>query len=204
MKKIIFATSLLLIFLITVGFLFAEKEKKVTIAACPTLHYLLEALKDNDKAYTVKSGSTEESLKMIGNGEVDMIISGRALKKEEPRLLFQKIGEGYDFIFEEETVVLEEEMHFIPFYTNLCLTEIIDSFTYISEENLFEVENPYDYLTEGVVITSLENLLVGEVVHILKSDGSRVRLSRLPRIYYDKGVSTKKIENLTNFLKDID
>jgi len=68
MKKIIFATSLLLIFLITVGFLFAEKEKKVTIAACPTLHYLLEALKDNDKAYTVKSGSTEESLKMIGNG----------------------------------------------------------------------------------------------------------------------------------------
>ncbi len=202
MKKVIFTASLVLIFLIAVGFLFAEKEKTPTVAACPTFHYLLEELKDISEVNTVKSDSTGESLKMIENGEVDMIISGRALKEEEPRLLSQKIGDGYDFIFAEEVIILEEEMGFIPFYTDLSSEKIINDFSYISEENLSRVDNPYDYLKEGVVITSLEETLVGEVVHVLKSDGSRVRLSRLPRLYYSSDVKEEIVDIVTEIIKE--
>lgn len=205
MKKVIFTASLLLIFLITVGFLLAEKEKKPIVAACPTLHYLLEELESSQKADVIMTDSTAESLRLIEKGAVDLIISGRALKEREPRLISEKIGAGYDFIFREEVVVLEEEMRFIPFYTDLNLEKIMEDFRHISESNLNKIEEPRKYLEKGIVITTLDDgFLIGETVHVLEAGGSRVRLSRLPRIYYDEGISANKIKNLTNFLNDID
>jgi len=205
MKKVIFTSILVLVVLTAVGFLLAEREEKLIVAGCPTFHYMLEELESSQKADVIMTDSTAESLRLIEKGAVDLIISGRALKEREPRLISEKIGAGYDFIFREEVVVLEEEMRFIPFYTDLNLEKIMEDFRHISESNLNKIEEPRKYLEKGIVITTLDDgFLIGETVHVLEAGGSRVRLSRLPRIYYDEGISANKIKNLTNFLNDID
>ncbi len=161
-----------------------ENEKVFSVAACPTFHSKVDELKKSKKINIIKTNSTAESLKLIGSKEVDLIISGRALKKEEPKLLFEKIGPGYDFIFDKELVIFEKEMQFVPFYTDLNLEKIINDFKYISENNLTKIEEPKNYLNKGVVISFLNDYLIGESVHILNEDKSRVYLSRLPRLYY--------------------
>ncbi len=181
--------------LLLVGLISLTVKEKTIVAVCPTFYYLAEEIKENKRIEIVKTESTSESLKLIERGEVDFIISGRALKENEPQMLGKKIGKGYDFIFKDEIIVLEEEMKFIPFYTDLNSEKIINDFKYISEDNLTQVENPYDYLEKGVVIVSLEGPLIGEVVHLLRTDYSRVRLSRLPRIYYFEDMK-KKIASL--------
>lgn len=161
-----------------------EKEKTMFVAVCPTFYYMAEGMENNSKINIIKTGSTSESLGLFKGGTVDFIVSGRALKKGEPQLPSIKIGKGYDFIFKNEIVIYEKEMGDFLFYTNLSKEEIVQEFEYISEKNLIEVENIYEYLNEGIVITHLNDFSKGEIVHILKENNSRVRLSRLPRIYY--------------------
>ncbi len=189
-----------LFLLIITAFSFKNKEEKLFVAVCPTYHYISERAKDNKNIVIIKTDSTTESLKLIKEGKVDVVISGRALRKEEPQLLSQIIGEGYDFISKDEIIIFEEEMEFIPFYTNLQTDQIIESFQYISEENLTRVENIDDYLEKGVVITSLDGFLIGESVHILKKDNSRVFLSRLLRIYYSEDFPVSRIDFLEELL----
>jgi hypothetical protein len=198
MKKIF--VFFLFLLLIIATFLLKSKDEKLFIAVCPTYQYISEKIKDNESIVIVKTDSTAESLKLIKAGEVDAVISGRALKKEEPQLLSQVIGEGYDFIFKNEIIIFEEEMEFVPFYTNLQTDQIIDNFKYLSEENLTKIENIEDYLERGVVITSLDGFLIGEPAHILKEDNSRAFLSRLPRIYYSENFPSQHIDFLKSML----
>ncbi len=181
----------------------ADFDLQIKIAACPTFYYMLEQLKDIPGVVTVKTGSTKESLNLLSEKRVDLAISGRALKTEEPDFLFEVIGPGYDFIFKNEIVIIEHEMALIPFYTNLSLKEIIRDFDYISENNLFKVEDPYDYLDSGVIITRLDKIEKGDVVHIFKEDGSRLRYSRVPRLYYRPDFPEEKINTIKNTIKEI-
>ncbi len=194
MKKIFIFFFIL--FLIITILIFKIKDENLFIAVCPTYQYISEKIIDNESVVIIKTDSTTESLKLIEAGKVDAIISGRALKKEEPQLLSKIIGEGYDFISKDEIVIFEEEMEFVSFYTNLQTDQILDTFQYISEENLTKVENIKDYIEKGVVITSLDGFLIGEPVYILKEDNSRVFLSRLPRIYYLEGFPIYIVEGL--------
>lgn len=199
--------KIIVIVLVGFGFVFMFSNQKkdgdliISVAACPTFHYMLEKLEKREDINIIKTESTAESLFLMNQGIADITISGRALKEEEPKLFFEKLGQGYDFIFKEEIILFEHEMNSIDFYTDLPLDEIIRDFKYISEENLIKVENPYEYLNKGIVITFLNEFLVGEPVHILKIDESRVQFSRAPRIYYSEKVSSEKIADIAGVLK---
>jgi hypothetical protein len=180
------------------SYLEMEDDKNgIRVAICPTFYYLLA---ENNDIIVVKTDSTSESLKLIEEKKVNAVISGRALKKKEPELFYQIIGEGYDFIYKDEVIIFEEEMEFIPFFTDLDAEKIINDFQYISEKNLSKVENIYNYLEKGIIITFLEDKLIEEPVHILKKDGTRLHLSRRPRIYYLEGEVKDKI--IANLLKN--
>ena len=101
-------------------------EEAITIAACPTFHYMLEKMVNNQEIITIKTQSTAESLKLLEKEKVNLIISGRALKPEEPDFSFKIIGPGYDFLFQEEILILEKEMNLVPFYTKLSLNLIYE------------------------------------------------------------------------------
>ena len=216
-KLIIFLVFILIaVFILTINFLnknkadylggsvfiFEEKDffssEKIIVAACPTFHYMLQKMEENKNIETIKTQSTKESLDLLSRKKVDLVISGRALKSEEPDFLFEVIGPGYDFIFKEEIAILEKEMDFISFYTDLSPKNIINDFYFISEENLKKIENIYNYLDKGVVITFLDGKIKGETVHIFQENGERIRLSRLPRLYYLEEIKEKAI-----FVKEI-
>ncbi len=193
-KKTILIVVLIIVFLGLIIFS-NKKEPTITIAACPTFHYMLEKLGDDFKI--IKTGSTSESLTMLDNNEVDLVISGRFLKPNEPNFLFKEMGPGYDFLFIKEVIITEEEMAFIPFYTNLSVEKVLNDFPYI---NLTKVNNVIEYLDQGVVIT--QNNYQGELVHVFREDGSRVRLSRKPRLYYNQGFSLEKLLLLEEIIKE--
>ncbi len=190
MKKT-FIIIIILIILFLIGF--NLKAEIIKIAACPTFHYLLEEI-DSDRIETIKTKSTAESIALLKEKEVDLIISGRALKEEEPDFLYKIIGPGYDFLFEQELFMTEKQMKDIIFYTDLSIENILEDFPYI--EKVEKVENIFEYLDQGIIITKLKNKLEGEIVHIFSENGIRPRLSRLPRLY---SFSEEKLE----MIKDI-
>lgn len=179
-----------------------NKEREIIVVACPTFHYILDELKDFEWIKTVKSINTAESFFLLRNNFVDAAISGRPLKKNEPDFSSQVIGEGYDFIFKEEKMVKEKEMSSFVFFTDLEKEKILEDFEYILESNLIKVERVGEYLTEGIIITSLEDRMFGESVHILKENNMRVRLSRKPRIYYLPTFEEEKLELLKKLIKE--
>jgi len=164
--------------------LLTEKQK-MTAAACPTFYYLLDELKEMGFK-TIKVNSTAESLYYLQGGGADLVISGRMLKPEEPRFSFEVIGPGYSFLAKKEIAVLEEEMAEHQFFTDLAPEDIINQFTYILEDRITKTNKIYDYLSEGIIITSVENTdySISEIVHVFRGDGSRHRFSRTPIIYY--------------------
>lgn len=198
-KSTIFIISVILIFFILFFLLIGinENKREIFVGGCPTFYSLLDELKDIEKINIVKTGSTEESLKMLDSGDLDIVISGRALKENEFEFNYKNIGYGYDFISNNEFVIKEDEMIFIPFYTDLDSRKIINDFQHISLKNIKEVDNIDNYLDKGVVITFLDDRIKGEVVHIFDDRDLRVRLSRNPRIYYLNKIEEdifKKIE----------
>ncbi len=215
-KTIILSVVIVVLLIVAVVILSKENEEKrdefieensevvsgkIKVAVCPTFYYFFDNLKDGDNIEVFKEKSTSEGLFLMEKGSVDVVISGRPLKQGETLLLSEKIGEGYDFIYKEEIVVFEEEMSEMLFYTDLEVEKVINDFKYISSKNITKIEKIEDYVERGVVITVLDNLLIGEVVHILNQDGSRVRLSRLPRVYYPKETPRKNIEHLKTKIK---
>ncbi len=180
-----------------------SSEEPIKVAACPTFYYMADKLEVHEELSVVRTQSTAESLVLLGRGEVDLIISGRPLKRGDPELVSRIIGPGYDFIFEQEIAVLEKEINSIPFYTDLSLNKVVQDFDYISKDNLTKVEDPYQYLDRGVVITSLERINRGEIVHVFKEDGSRLRMSRMPRIYCFLQTPEEKVELVARMVSEI-
>ncbi len=187
----------IIIIILIIAFLigFNLKAETIKIAACPTFYYLLAEI-ESDQIQTIKTQSTAESINLLEEEEVDLIISGRPLKEQEPDFLFTIIGPGYDFLFEKELFMKEEQMQDIIFYTNLSIDKISEDFSYITK--IEKVDNILDYLQKGIVITKLENRLKGELVHIVKENGSRVRLSRRPRLY---SFSQEKIDIISKIIQ---
>ncbi len=159
----------------------SEQEIPLAVAACPTFYYILDSLEESG-VKAVRTSSTKESIYYLSKNKVDLIISGRVLKPEEPDLYSKVIGPGYSFVSHQEQLVFDEEMGDYDFFTDLYKEKIVDNFPYIADESLREVEEVYDYLEKGIVITSAENTdySKSEVVHVHKKDGSRHRFSRTP------------------------
>jgi hypothetical protein len=177
-------------------------ESPIVITACPTFYYMLEKIENEENIKIIKSQTTTESLYLLEKEEVDLVISGRALKQNEFNFLSKKIGHGYDFVSEKEMYIVENQMKDFIFYTNLNFEKIIEDFNFISENNLTKTENPFEYLNRGIAIISLENNLEGELVHILKNDGSRIRISRIPRLYYKDNIPEEKINFIEEIIKE--
>lgn len=169
-----------------IGFVLLSKEtddKRVTVAACPTFH----DLSYGPSVDLIRTASTAESLKLLETKKTDLVVSGRALKVGEPDLLFKVIGPGYDMIFIEEAVIWEWEIPHIRFYTNLDPDEVKRDLGVVE---LVAVDDIEEYLDKGPVITRLDGRMKGNVVNLFKGDGTRVEMSRMPRLY---GLDTEKM-----------
>ncbi len=179
-----------------------NKELKPIVAGCPTFYYMLDEL-SNDGVGVIKTDSTAESFYLLQQGKADLIIAGRALMPEEPKFPFEIIGPGYSFISEKELLILDKEMGDYDFFTDLPSKEIIEKFPYIIHDKISKVENVYDYLSEGIIITSVENTdySKSEIVHVYKEDGFRHRFSRAPIIYYSK--TSNNLDYIKNLLSGI-
>ena len=171
---------------------FQGESQSLVAAACPTFYYLLDEFKENGFE-AIETASTAESLYYLEQDRADLIIAGRALKPKEPQFPFKVVGRGYSFIADKEFVVSEKEMGDYNFFTDLSAKKIIDDFPYITEDRIKEIKNVYDYLSNGIIITSFENTdySKSKIVHIYKENGSRHRFSRTPVIYYRKGFDLK-------------
>ena len=176
-----------------------SSQEKFTVAACPTFYYILEKIEEDFN--TVKTNSTGESIRYLEEGEVDFAIGGRALFPEEPGFFFEVIGEGYSFISQEEIIIFEEEMGDFNFFTDLKKSEVLTNFPFLPKEKIEEVTNVYDYLEQGVVVTSLENTdySKGGPVYLIDESGSKVRSSRTPTVYYS---DPEKRELIVKIKKD--
>ncbi len=214
MKKIIFlATGLLLLLMFVFVYVNSEdfisepeegeliQQGEVVVAACPTFHYMLDKIEEEQKATIIRVANTAEGMGLLIDEKTDILISGRALMPEEPDYSFRVVGPGYDFIYKNEIIISEQEMMFVPFYTDLDSEKIIEDFKYISVDNIERVDDIDRYLDQGVVVTLLEGRMKGEPVHIIENNNSRVRLSRRPRMYYapdtDKNI-LDEVESIIN------
>jgi len=66
--------------------------------------------------------------------------------------------------------------------------------------NISQVENVYQYMDEGIIITSWENTDYNraEIIHLLENNGRRVKLSRQATAYYkDKSINLEDLKTLT-------
>ncbi len=182
--------------------LIIEEELNLTVAGCPTFYYILDKLNDNG-INVVETDSTAESFYFFQQGIADLVVAGRILRPDEPEISFEVIGPGYSFISEKELFVLDKQMSEYDFFTDLSIKEIMEIFPYITRDKISEVENVYNYLSKGIIITSVENTdySKSEIVHIYKEDGSRHRFSRTPIIYYSE--NTNNLDYIKNLLNNI-
>lgn len=162
-----------------------KQDSAMVVASCPTWYYLLELLESHDFE-VIGTNSTAESLYLLENNIADFILAGRALKPEEPQLLGEIIGHGYSFIADKEMVITEADMWDYNFFTDQDKQEILQYFPNIKLEKITEVEDVYNYLEQGIVITSIGNTDYSrsEMVHVFGENGLRYRFSRTPKIYY--------------------
>ncbi len=171
-----------------------NKKEEIMVAACPTFYYMLDKIEEDKTATTVRVANTAEGMGLLSDKKIDILISGRALKIGESDYFFRVVGKGYDFIYKNEIIISEQEMMFVPFYTDLDLEKIIEDFKYISIDNIERVDDIGNYLDKGVVVTLVEDKMKGESVHIIGNNNLRVRLSRRPRMYYSSDVSGDVLE----------
>lgn len=167
-----------------------RKESGFRIALCPTFFEIAEVI-EGSGFEVIKTGSTSESLHLLGQGLVDLVLSGRKLMPLEPGFEFRKIGNGYSFLGSKEMFVLENNAADHVFHTDLEKEKVEKDFPFIS--SLEEVEDIYDRLGAGILITSWDNTDYGKAfpVHLIKEDGSRNKLSRTP-VLYCSGVCEEK------------
>ncbi len=159
---------------------------EIGIAGCPTFYDELDILKEND-IRVVYTGSTGESIALLSAGEVDMIISGRRLRPEEPELDHINFDDGYSFIGNDKFSINISDMSEFLFNTDLEKDTVLEDFPWIKKENLKEVDDPYTHLSTSIGITSFENTdySYAEPVGIMNWNGRRIRKSRVPTLYFD-------------------
>lgn len=174
------------------------KQEKVKIAACPTCFEMIDGL-DNEKYEVVKTASTSESIALLKGQKVDVILAGRVLKPGEPQMDYISVGEGYSFLSGREEIVYLSQLNNYDLYTDLDAEKLKNIFPI---ENISQVDNVYQYLDKGIVITSWENTDYNKaaVVHVLEASGERVKLSRRPTFYCSVACG-EDIQELVSLLK---
>lgn len=196
-KRIIFIILLSLIILsLVISNIFASNKRVLRVAACPTYHSSISQL-DSKKYELFFSESTAQSINLLENDLVDIIISGRTLKPNENITYSLALGKGYSFLSNSEQVLFINELKDYNVYTDLEIEEIKNIFPVI---NISRVENVYDYINEGLIITSWENTNYNnaEVVHLLENNGQRVKLSRQATAHYtDQLINLEGLKVLT-------
>lgn len=192
---------ILLFFLITLSMFFIKNgnsniknaennnmvENKIKVAVCPTFYdYNLSNILNNYE--TIKTSSTAESLNLLSSNLVDYVLAGRKLKpNEENNDLEFKILEniGYSFLSNKINSITTEYFDSHVFYTDLDLENIKKD---LNIKNIQKVDNIYDYLDNGIIITLIENTDYSRanLVHVLDENNNRLKLSRTPILYNKK------------------
>ena len=159
--------------------------KKIRVAVCPTYHKMVESI-DTEEYEFVKTGATAESLSLLMNNYADIVLAGRVLKPSEPKLQSILVREeGYSFLSDHSRMVMVKDLNRYDIYTNLDIALIKKLF---SVEKVHQVDDVYESLDKGIVITSWENTdyARAEIVHVLQDSGEREPLSRRPTLYFSQ------------------
>jgi hypothetical protein len=122
-RKINFITLIFVIVILYVFYVFQWtgnnpfllKQENLSIAACPTFYYLLDEL-ESSGINVIRTNSTSESIYRLQNNQVDLIISGRKLRPEEPVLKYEVFGAGFSLLAEREIAIYENEMGGLSFF----------------------------------------------------------------------------------------
>ncbi|MEX0910328.1 MAG: hypothetical protein WDZ73_01065 [Candidatus Paceibacterota bacterium] len=192
-KQVGFLIGLLCLGAFLFIFINIQKEnKKIRIAVCPTVSEVAKEI-DNDKYEIVNTVSTSESLSLIKSSKVDIILSGRKLKPQEPQMDYLVLSEGYSFLSKKGDTLFIDQLKKHNLYTDLDEKIIKDNFPF---DNINYVDNVYQYLDNGIIITTWDNTdySKAEIVHVFESNGDRFKLSRRPTIYYLKNFETEAFE----------
>lgn len=205
MKKIIISAFILIFSVFLFAHLHGNGDNKPTayspvkpeytkIAACPTYYEEAEAF-DKDIFNIIKTASTAESLALLSGGRAGYILAGRTLKPGEGKYEAVVLGHGYSFLAGREAVISEADFSTLDFFTDLSEDEIIEKFGII---NITAVDDVYEHLDQGMIITSWENTDYGraQIAHVLDKNGSRVRLSRCPVLYCANTCDLTVVENV--------
>lgn len=201
-KKSIFLFFLIILFIFIFYLTFnnssTEKEdKKIKIATCPTFfQFFID--NDYDDFEVILKSSSGEAISLLNNEQVDFALAGRVAKTNESNLNSVILKENFSFLSNNEISVYDYNLVNYSFYTDLELDTVKREFDII---NLVKVDNVYNYLDKGIVITSWENtdLRFAEIVHVLKADNSRNIKSRAPVLFCKNTCDL----DLTNILKSI-
>ena len=188
MKKIILTTTLLLLLVIII---IATSRKKTgsfnqscRIAVCPTFYNKANKL-GPEEADIIYTKSTAEGLDLLQQEKVDYVLSGRTPLPGE-NFNYQALedySESYSFLASRTITIFTNDFDDYDFYTDLSENKIRKD---LNINNINRVDNIYDYLDQGILISSWDNsnFYQANIVHVLNSDGSRVRKSRLAGIHY--------------------
>lgn len=197
-KRIIFITILSLFVLgLFISNIFASNKSIIKITACPTYYYELLDQLDPKKYELFFSESTSRSIIFLKNNIVDVIISGRTLKPGEINAQSLVLGKGYSFLSNSEKTIFIEELKNYDIYTDFEVDKIKNLFPVM---NISQVEDVYQYMDEGIIITSWENTDYNraEIIHLLENNGRRVKLSRQATAYYkDESINLEYLKTLT-------
>jgi hypothetical protein len=155
--------------------------EKTKIAACPSCVEIARKL-DPARYEIIATGSTAESIAILQSGGADMILAGRTLKPEEPKLDYYVVRDGYSLLAGQEISIFSDDLADYMIYTDQSADEIKKIF---SVKNVLQTGNVYDYLGKGIIITSWENTDYSraKIVHLYNNDGTRFEFSRRPTLY---------------------
>jgi hypothetical protein len=154
---------------------------KIRIAACPTSYESAKSL-DSEKYELISTMSTAESLALWKSGRADLVLAGRALKPGEPDMGHAVLSDGYSFLGAREMTVYAHELNNYEIYTDLNIEKLKNE---LSISKINRVNDVYEFLEKGIVITSWENtdFYRANIVHILERGGERLELSRRQTLY---------------------
>ncbi len=214
-KKSFIIAIILTFSLLTISFLASDKEEgsseagagfegkeKIRIAACTTCYFsVMERVGEADGYEIIRTGSTGESIRLFLQGEADMVLAGRTLRPEEPDLDHFVIEEGYSFLNDSGLLVYKDELESRKIFTDLDTQRLKSD---LSLEEVVKVDDVYEYLDKGVVVTSWENTdySQAEIVHVHKRDGQRLGLSRRPTLYCPDSCEKEEAKKFISILEN--
>lgn len=194
-KGFLISTILILLGLLLYFLQIEKKDDRPRIALCPTFHSIADII-EKSGFEVFKTVSTSESLFLIEQDLADFVLSGRKLMPHEPSLEYRIMGNGYSFLGREEIVITEKNAKYFKFYTDFEKERLESDFPFITQ--IEEVDDIYEYLETGILITSWDrtNYKKASPIHIMKKDGSRNKLSRIPTLYCSRICEKEKTDKI--------